>query len=135
MKKLIILVCLLVLPVSAVGETLLSSPIVRPDIDRFNIDRFDISMVSGPTVTMVMEMRSGSEFVRRDRIAIKNLTIVWNSEVVFKANADDIIEELPPAYQSNPASSIIAEINSGNFGGQASLKEYLELIAKNVLGL
>lgn len=141
MKKLTIILLALILTAGvAIAETTLTSGEAQPTIDRFEINQFKID-VAGPQVEIVVEFGYDSGgFVREraEEILITNDTVYRNRrpEIEKVDGADPgIFDDFPAAYQDTPATKVVTEANGGTFGGEATLKAYLETIVKTLLGL
>lgn len=137
MKRIIILSMMLfmVVAVPAYGETLLTTPEIRPSIDRFQIERFTIQTDLPRLIIRVQLGYEGFTRVREEMVSITNADIMRNDKMVYRDDTDGMMMDLPAAYQENPATKIVQEINGGTFGGQATLKEYIEQIIKVLAGL
>ena len=135
MKRFLLVIVMLMLTVPAYGETLLTTPEVRPSIDRYQIERFTIQT---DLPRLIIRLRMGYEgftLVREELISITNADIMRGNKMVYKDDLDGMMMDLPSAYQENPATKIIQEINGGTFGTCDTMKDYLELITKTILGL
>ena len=135
MRKLIIAMFVLLLVVPAYAETMLTTPEVRPSIDRFTVERFTIQTDLPRVIIRLRLGYEGFTFVREEIISITNADIMRGSKMVYKDDLDGMMLELPAGYKETPATKIVTEINCGDFGGQATLKEYVEVIVKTILGL
>jgi hypothetical protein len=128
--RFLVLIAVLV-PSLSFADMVLDTPEVRPDIDRFRIARFEITNRPG-TVQIYMNAEFGYEsdgFI----VARASTLLITNNQIVLDKKV--ITPELPPGYESTPATKVIQEINSGSFGGQATAQAYIELIFKTLLGL
>lgn len=141
MKKFVLVLLALVLfAVPAFGDTSLTAPETQPTISQFRIERFVIDS-NIPAVEMTVEFGYDSGGFVRERVetvAITNDAIFRNRQrtVSKSEGADpDIFDTFPAAYQSTPATEMLTQVNGGNFGGQATLKAYLENIVKTLYGL
>ena len=141
MKKLVITLLLVLLPTVASAETLFTTPEVLPDIDRFRVEVFTIDAAT-PEIIIQMEVGyAGFNLIRTDEIGISNGDITrkkgrfGSRQQIYKDDINDEMLDLPVPYRLNPATKIITEVNSGTFGGQATMKEYVEVIVKTLLGL
>jgi len=137
MKKLIILMCML-LPAVAAADQLLTTPIERYDLDRYRVQEFVINPVV-PIVRLKFELGylKGELFVAdtREIISISDTEIYRDQTLILKDDGSGMMLSLPAAYQENPCTKIIQEINGGTFGGQATVRGYLEVITKTIFGL
>ena len=120
------------------AETLLTTPEVIPDFDRFRINKVEIDL-SAPEIHFYCQFGHQVDGVfrvlRNDKVRISNGSIFRGRTMFMQVDMDDMMLGLPEAYQFEPATVVLTEINSGSFGGQDTLKEYLELIVKTILGL
>ena len=138
MKRLILAICILLIAAPAMADTLLTDPIARPSIDRFRVIDFRIVNNSSPFVQFAVEMGYGSPFelATTERVRITNNSVVMSGgNANFYADSAGVIEGLPVAYQTNPANTVINQINTGTFGNNDTLVEYLEQIIKVLAGL
>jgi len=135
--KLFLLIFLLTLPALAGADTIFTTPIVRDSLDRFRVETFTIK-TSVPDLIFDMEIgydSGGFLVVKKELVRIGNRDIAVNGKNVYTDDNNDMMLDLPSAYQLNPASKILQEINDGTFGGQPTLKEYIEIIIKTLLKL
>lgn len=141
MKKIVVvLLAVLMLTGLAFADQNLTTSQPQPTIDRFKIDVFKIDATGLVEVVATYGYDDAGTFVavRNEQIAITNDAVYVNRRpAVQKSDGADpnIFDDFPAAYQSNPATAVIGEVNGGTFGGQANLKAYLEVIIKTILGL
>lgn len=145
MKRLLIpMVCFFMLvPAISYGDLALNTPIVRQDYDTFRLARFQVHLYQDNAPIHWVELRVylGYEvegaFVLGEarRIAITNSTIHYHRGILHRDDGDGLMLALPTAYQLNPATKILTEINGGTFGGAASLQAYLEAIIRTLAGI
>ena len=139
MKKLFLILVLLLLPVTSYADTALTTTEVVPDITYFRIDEFKLVTGDNPTVNIQLEFGEKPaltfHLLRVESVTITNTSIYRGLEPFLVDDADGNMLSLPAAYQAEPATKIISEINNGTFGGEATGKEYIELIIKTLLGL
>lgn len=139
MKRLIItVICLILVAGTAGADQLLTSPVVKPDVDRFRVREFQVVNNEFPTVRIAVEMgydSGGFSFIERKQATINNLAIFFTGQDAIRADSVGYFETLPPAYQTNPANKVISEINNGTFGGKTTAVDYIETIVKTLAGL
>jgi len=141
-KKIVLMLALfaMLIPCATFGETTLTSPEVRADIDRYRFSRLRI--VTYPELWIEIELHFGYdnagtfEYVTTRTASISNRDIAFNGENVARDDENGMMLELPPAYQENPATKIAQELfYTGNYGGSANGNLYLEQIIKTIAGL
>lgn len=146
MKKIVILfgvmaMCAtLLFSTVAMADTTLTATENQPAITTFRIERFLIDAVApAGELTVEFGYDSGGFVVeRRESITVTNEAIYRNRRPVIRKDegADpNIFDDFPAAYQTNPATELISQVNGGTFGGQGTLKAYLEATVKTLLGL
>ena len=139
MKRLMLILILIVMgQASAFAVTQLSSTEVQPDFDRFRITTLRISTVPELTVEIWAKFGyddGGFVDVASRYVIISNRDIGYNGENIYRDDQDGMMLDLPAAYQENPATKNIQEIDAGTFGGQSGLVLYLEAIVKTLLNL
>jgi len=120
------------------AETLLTTPEVIPDFDRFRINKVEIDL-SAPEIHFYCQFGHQVEgaFVKLKavKVRISNSSVFRDRELIVAMDANDEFPSFPVAYQETPATVILGEMNGGGFGGQDTLNQYAELIVKTLLGL
>jgi len=135
MKK--ILFSMLILVPSLALADLATTTIVEPDITLMRIEKF---VIHTDTPRLVVDLQlgydnAGFRRIRTESISITNKDIMRDRTNIYSDDINDMMLDLPVAYQLNPATKILQEINAGTFGGQPTLKEYIEIIVKTLLKL
>ena len=124
----------------AFADTALTSSEAQPTIDTFRIEQFTVN-ASQMQLDIVVEFGYVSGTFVRERVEQVTVTddIIYRNRrpAIRKADGADpnIFDGFPAAYQTTPATERVTQVNGGNFGGNATLKGYLEAIVKTLYGL